>query len=281
MELVATGGKQLTGLCFDGDGVLHCCGAADGRILRLEGSALVEVASTGGAPAALLFDGDNQLFVCDQARSALCVVKPPEGSGTAAAAAGEVTQIVGEYEGAPLKGPHSGVYDSAGQLFFTDPGAYGTTSILSPRGSCFVVTGGADQVLRPLAHECLASPTGIALSPSESAVYVCEQSSNRILRFTQKPPGVWHAAIFHQFAGRLGPTAIVCDHSRDGLLYVARPEAPDLSEHGVISVLSGEGALLREFSVPGPEITSLALSLDARHLYLAEATTNSIYRMLL
>ena len=71
------------------------------------------------------------------------------------------------------------------------------------------------------------------------------------------------------------------DQTRGGLLYVARPELAELSERAVISVLSAEGAVLRELDVPGPEITSLVLSLDARYLYFAEATGNNVFRMLL
>lgn len=209
-------------------------------------------------------------MVCDQARAALCHIKDDV-----------VSPIVTEYESQPLKGPHSCVFDSSGALFFTDSGAPGTTGLVSPKGSCFVVTGGADKVLRPLALDCLAYPTGIALSPTESCIYVCEQATNRILRFTQKPVGVWHPTVFYQFGGRLGPSALCCDHNAGGLLYVARPEAPDVSDKGLVSVLTPEGDLVRHIEVPGPDVTSLALSLDYRYLYIAEGTTNTIYRLAL
>lgn len=87
--------------------------------------------------------------------------------------------------------------------------------------------------------------------------------------------------VFHQFAGRLGPSAIVCDHGRGGLIYVARPEMPELSDKALVSILTPEGALVRELEVPGPEVTGLALSPDGTHLYITEATGNAVYRMLL
>jgi sugar lactone lactonase YvrE len=174
------------------------------------------------------------------------------------------------------------VYDSSNQLYFTDAGPFGETGISNPRGSCFVVSGsGEDRVLRPIALEYLAYPTGLALNPSENIVYVCEQANNRVLRFIQRPTGVFHATVFFQFAGRLGPSSIVCDHSRGGLLYVARPETPDASERGLISILSSEGMLLREFDVPGPEISSLAISPDSKYLYFSESTNNTVCRILL
>lgn len=167
-------------------------------------------------------------------------------------------------------------------MYFTDSGPFGETGLCAPRGSVFMVGSPAqERILRPIALDCLAYPTGLALSPSETAVYVCEQAANRILRFVQRPAGVYHATVFYQFSGRLGPASIVCDHGRGGLLYVARPELPDLTEKGLISVLSPDGELLRDLEVPGPEVTSLALSPDGKYLYFADSTANKVFRILL
>ena len=50
--------------------------------------------------------------------------------------------------------------------------------------------------------------------------YVAELLANRILRFAARPAGVYHQSVFHQFAGRMGPSALAIDE--DGNLYVAR-----------------------------------------------------------
>ena len=117
------------------------------------------------------------------------------------------------------------------------------------------------RMLRPIALRCLASPAGLALSPNDAALFVAEAAQNRVLRYTQKPPGVWHGAVFFQFSGRLGPTALVMDRVRE-FLYVARPEAAELGRTSVVAVLSLDGKLLKEFEVPGvgPEITSMGAS---------------------
>lgn len=101
-----------------------------------------------------------------------------------------------------------------------------------------------------------------------------------MLRFAQRPRGVFHGTVFHQFSGRMGPSAAVCGH--DGTLYVARYELSggsqlsstlsagraraltrrrraELSQHGVISVLDREGSLVREITVDGAEVTGLTL----------------------
>ncbi len=170
------------------------------------------------------------------------------------------------------------VFDGAGALYFTDSGPEGDTGLHNPLGSVFVMSA---RVLRPIALRCLANPTGIALSPNDAALFVAEAAQNRVLRYTQKPPGVWHGAVFHQFSGRLGPSALVVDRVRE-FLYVARPEALDgaggRAAPSLVAVLSLEGKLLKEFAVPGvgPDVTSMALSPDGKELVVCEASTNTI-----
>jgi sugar lactone lactonase YvrE len=189
----------------------------------------------------------------------------------------------------PPQGPHSAAIDSAGNLYFTDSGPFGETSLLDPSGSVFVVTGEANnRILRPLALERLAYPTGIAMGPKESAVFVAEMSANRILRFSQRPAGVWHATVFHQFSGRMGPSALAWDEAR-GYLYAARFEFPDLAAaagagggsgapSGVVSVLTAEGVLLRDIPLPGaPEVTGVALTPEGSHLVVT--CSDAVYKI--
>lgn len=281
----------MCGLAFDAEGRLFACGRDDGKVYVVgEGgsSALVEHINTGGSPCSLAFDHTGRLHVCDAAHRAVLVAE----------ADGSHTPLIATHNDIALRGPHSCVFTADGDIVFSDPGPAGETSIASSRGSVYFAKAGdlaeaaagaaagggalsSSGKTLPVAGSCLAYPSGVALHPGESAMYVCEQSANRLLRFTQRPAGVYHGTVFHQFAGRLGPAAVVCDHTRGGLLYVARPEAPEFAEKGIISVLSAEGALLRDLEVEGPEVTSLALSLDARYLYFAECTNNRVYRMLL
>ena len=130
------------------------------------------------------------------------------------------------------------------------------------------------QILKPLALGSLAYPTGLALSPDERMVYVCEMSANRLLRFFQKPTGVFHYSVFHQFSGGIGPSCVAVDKS--GMIYVGHY---DLSGSGRVSVLSPDGGkVVTELSVPGPEVTGLAISPD-NSLLVTEASTKTIYRL--
>jgi len=281
---------------------------ADGTLYVEEDGSLQEVATTGGAPCGLAVDHTNALHVCDLAHAAVLLVKDDVAGAAAGGgvsvggsgggggggkghhhhhhaqhgAAGQPLVVVNEYEGKSLRGPNSACFDSAGQLFFTDSGPLGETGLLERKGSVFVVTGeGNTRLLRPLAYESLAHPSGICLNAEESAVFVSEMAANRVLRFAQRPAGVWHCSVFHQFAGRLGPSALAFDGAR-GLLYVARFELPELAERGLVTALSAaDGSVVREFAVAGPEVTGLALSPDGDVLVVSEATGNTISKIVL
>ena len=302
------GGKHLTGLSFDVKGQLHCCGNSDGKVFIVrspgaEGAASdgntirpIELLGTGGAPSGLAFGSDDStIFICDQARHALTVV-----TAAASSASSKAILVADEYDGEALLGPHSAIFDRSGQVFFTDSGPHGASGLFDARGSVFMLARTStastasssssssaaaaasteESVLRPLALSCLASPRGLALSPSDAALYVCEAGANRLVRFVQKPAGVFHASVFHQFSGRTGPVAIACDPTRDGLLYVARPESLELSDRGLIAVIDREGVLLKELEIIGaPDLSSLALSPDGAYLFACDAASSSIYRI--
>jgi len=101
-----------------------------------------------------------------------------------------------------------------------------------------------------------------------------------VLRFTQRPPGVWHGAVFFTFSGRLGPSALATDAARS-LLYVARPEAPDAGARGVVSVLSMEGVLLKEFETPGADVSALALAPGGNALFVGDAGSGQVFSIVL
>lgn len=181
-----------------------------------------------------------------------------------------------EYESAQFLGPHSAcMAPQSGLLYFTDSGPLGETSLANPRGSVFVVNP-TTQLLIPLALNCLAYPSGIALSPDERVVYVAETTKNRILRFTQSPPTVYHCSVFHQFSGRFGPTAVCV--SSQGDIFVAHFDFADNADNGRVVVIDSEGEVSAIMSVPGPEITGLCLTPDERYLLITEGSTNSLYR---
>ena len=164
-------------------------------------------------------------------------------------------------------------------LFFTDSGPLGESSLETPCGSIFAIDLSVS-MLKPVIFGKLAHPCGVALSPNENALFVCETLKNRVLRVVIHSSGVYHTPVFHQFSGRLGPTAIAV--SPQGQLYVARYDFSECSKNGIISILNSEtGACESELSVQdASEITGLFFSrVQDDILYATESSTNSLLKI--
>jgi sugar lactone lactonase YvrE len=191
-----------------------------------------------------------------------------------------VVEYIRSYEEKPFKGPNSAAAAKNGTIYFTDSGPLGETTMQNPKGSVFCVI---DEFVQPLAYQCLAHPSGIALSPNDDAIYVCETMQNRLLRFVQKPYGVYHCSVFYTFSGTLGPTGVAVD--KKGFIYVSHFDFADLTKTeegpgtGIITVLSPTGKMYHELKVTGSEITHLSFDPDKKFLYLSERSTKSIYRI--
>lgn len=248
-------------------GILHALLQESGEIITISDSKEVrKIHTTGGAPSGAALDQNGVLYLTDFAHGAVLAVQDN----------GEQEVIVGTYEDKPLIGPNSIIYAPNGNVFFTDSGPFGETGLHNKIGSLFMVSnGGGAQMLRPVSLENLASPSGVALSPDGKFVYVAETMNNRILRFFQKPDGVYHASVFYQLQGRVGPTALVCDSQ--GCLYVGHYDTVSSTTEGHVLVLSKAGKLLNTIMMTGPEISGLAIQGDT--LYVTEVSTGSVFKV--
>lgn len=222
----------------------------------------------------LCFDAQGVAFVCDAAHQAIFRITRVETEDGLQRQ--EIEPYVKEYEQAQFLGPNSLCLSrSTGMIYFTDSGPFGETSLQNPRGSVFAITP-STQLLIPLCLNTLAAPCGLALSTNEKNIYVAETAMNRILRFSQHPPQVFHCSVFCQLSGRFGPTAITVGNNGD--LFVAHFDFADNTENGRVVVIDSNGEITGFISVPGPEITGLCLTDDQRHLLIAERSTTSLYR---
>ena len=190
----------------------------------------LEVAfSTGGQPTGLVFDQQGSSFIADMAHQAIL-------SQTVTDLRIEITPVIKDFDGNNLKGPNSMVLsEKNNSLFFTDSGPLGDSNLENATGSIFAIDLGVS-MLKPIVYGKLAHPCGLALSPEENCLYVAETLNNRVLRVVLHSSGVYHTSVFHQFSGRLGPTAIAI--SPDGKIYVARFDFAETSQNGVISILT-------------------------------------------
>jgi len=63
-----------------------------------------------------------------------------------------------------LIGPNSIVLsEELNSLFFTDSGPFGETSLENPKGSVYIIDL-EELIIKPLALNCLAYPSGLALT---------------------------------------------------------------------------------------------------------------------
>jgi sugar lactone lactonase YvrE len=230
--------------------------------------------NSSGQPQGLEFDNQGVAFVCDAAHQAIFrIIRDETEDGMQRQ---EIEPYVREYEQSQFLGPNSLCLSrQTGMLYFTDSGPFGETSLQNPRGSVFAISP-STQLLIPLCLNTLAHPCGLALSPDEKNIYVAETAMNRILRFSQHPPQVFHCSVFHQLAGRFGPTAIAV--SANGDLFVAHFDFAENTESGRVVVINRDGEVTGYITVPGPEITGLCVTPDQRNLIVTERSTTSIYR---
>jgi sugar lactone lactonase YvrE len=227
------------------------------------------------------FDGLDNLYFADVANASVFY----KSSSKEDSKPSELQILVKDFEGNPLKGPCSiAINRDENSLIVCDAGNFGTTSLNRATGSIFLIElDTPTKISRPLLLNCLAYPADVIFDGSTGIAYVCETFNNRVIRFIQSPPGVYHSSVFHQFTGRLGPTAISIDEL--GNIYVARYEfqSNEVDVDGVISVLNREGYLVGELIVPKmPEITSLCISAKEKQkdsLFLTEKSFNGVLKI--
>ena len=146
--------------------------------------------STGGQPTGLVFDMQGSSFISDLAHQSIL-------SQTVTESRIEITPVIKEFDGNALKGPHSMVLSEKNNcLFFTDSGPFGETSLENPNGSVFAIDMGVN-ALKPIIHNKLCYPTGLAMSNDETLLFVSETSMNRVLRIVCHSSGKHYPSVFH------------------------------------------------------------------------------------
>jgi sugar lactone lactonase YvrE len=145
-------------------------------------------------------------------------------------------------------------YQESNLLFICDAGYFGSTNLNKPSGSVYYVDL-ENKITKPLLVNCLSYPSDICIDSESGRIYITETFKNRILRVVQSPFGTFHTSVFHQFNGRLGPTAICLATTHEDLsnyIFVARYEYQnnDNTIDGLICVLNKEGTLIGELILP-------------------------------
>jgi len=169
--IFAEGLDHPEGLAFDADGVLWAGGEL-GQIYRMDSRGrLREVASLGGFNLGLTFSRAQELYLCNFKLHALVHLNRK----------GRVLESWNRVGNRKLKTPNFSVFDSEGNLYFSDSGDWdevnGWVYRLRPNGKPEVFTG-------PFAFA-----NGLSLSADERFLYVVQSTRDNVMRVEILPDG--------------------------------------------------------------------------------------------
>ncbi len=198
---------------------------------------------------------DGNIYACEYGIGKIIRITPE----------GKISDLVTEYEGKSFNRPNDLAFDKNGNLWFTDPKGYGEDVY---DGRVFCYDFGAGRAI--LTADSLSFPNGIAFSPDDGDLFVCESGRARILRFEVSPGGkLSQKTEFIKLPGG-DPDGIAFDIF--GNLYAAHYDGK------AIYVISPFGEILRKVETPGKNPSNLEFAgEDLKTLYITEDETNSVY----
>lgn len=248
----------LEGPVFDDAGNLYVTDIPFGRIFRISPQGAWELlAQYDGEPNGMKFLGQGQLLIADYRNGLmLCDV-----------ASGAVRPYLTRRNSESFKGINDLVFDSRGNLYFTDQGQ---TGMHDPTGRVYRLRpdGRLDLLLSNA-----PSPNGLALSPDEKVLYLAVTRGNAVWRLPLLDDGsVAKVGQFFASYGPSGPDGLAVD--QQGRVIVANP---GLGYAWVLNHRAEPVLVLR--STVGMSLTNVAFGGPERKtLYCTESVSGSILR---
>jgi gluconolactonase len=191
----------LEGPSFDREGHLYCVDLAHSRIFRIDPARKWSVfADYDGEPNGLKIHKDGRIFVADHRHGVLSF--DPKTA--------EMKVVLSEAHREGFKGLNDLVFDSRGDLYFTDQGQ---SAIEDPTGRIYRLrsTGELD-----LLYKGLPGPNGLVLDLSEKILHIAVTRSNQIVSLPLRPNygGIHKARMFIQLSGSpTGPDGMAIDEA--------------------------------------------------------------------
>ena len=246
----------LEGPVFDAAGQLYVTDIPFGRIFRIDTHGKwTLIAEYDGEPNGMKFLNDQELLIADY-RNGLVVCDIRSGS---------IRPYLTRRNSERFKGVNDLIFDSSGNLYFTDQGQ---TGLHDPTGRVYRLRpGGQLDVL--LSN--VPSPNGVALSPDERVLYVGATRGNAVWRVPLLDDGsVAKVGAFFTSYGPSGPDGLAVDVQ--GPLVVANPGL------GYAWLLNHRAEPLIVIRSPvGASLTNVAFGgVDRSTLYCTESATGSI-----
>ncbi|MFO1270739.1 MAG: SMP-30/gluconolactonase/LRE family protein [Rubrivivax sp.] len=248
----------LEGPVFDDQGNLYVTDIPFGRIFRIDPQGDWElVAQWDGEPNGAKFLNERELVVTDY-RNGLMAVDVRSGA---------VRPFLDRRNSERFKGVNDLVFDSRGNLYFTDQGQ---TGLHDPSGRLYRLRPGGQLDLL-LAN--VPSPNGVALSPDERVLYLAVTRANQVWRVPLLDDGsVSKVGAFFTSYGPSGPDGLAVDVA--GRVIVANP---GLGYAWVLNRRAEPEVVLR--SGAGTSLTNLAFGGPGRKtLYCTESVTGTVLR---
>ena len=248
----------LEGPVFDGAGNLYVTDIPFGRIFRIDPQGEWEqVAEWDGEPNGMKFLDEGVLVITDYRNGLMqCEV-----------ATGTVRPYLDRRNSERFKGVNDLIFDSAGNLWFTDQGQ---TGLHDPTGRLYRLRPGGQL---DLVLDNVPSPNGVALSPDERVLYLAVTRGNEVWRVPLQVDGsVSKVSSFFRSYGPSGPDGLAVDEG--GRLIVANP---GLGYAWVLNHRAEPEIVLR--SAAGASLTNIAFGgPDRKTLFCTESVTGTILR---
>ncbi len=247
----------LEGPVCDAKGNLYVTDIPYGRVFRIDpaGGNWDLVAEYDGEPNGMKFLSDGALLITDY-KNGLMVLE---------LASGRVHPFLERRNSERFKGVNDLVFDSRGNLYFTDQGQ---TGMHDPTGRIYRLA--PDGKLDALITNA-PSPNGVVLSPDEKILYVGMTRGNSVWRIPLLPDGsVSKVGQFFTSYGPSGPDGLAMDVT--GRLFVANPGL------GWVWVLDAHGRPVEILRGPaGSSITNVAFGGPGRRtLYMTDSSSGTV-----
>jgi gluconolactonase len=248
----------LEGPVVDEAGNLYVTDVPWGRVFRIDERGDWDlVVEYDGEPNGMKFTDAHTLLIADHAKGLLRLD----------VRSGGLTSHLSRRNTEGFKGLNDLIFDSRGNLFFTDQGQ---TGLQDPSGRVYRLApdGKLDMLLSNV-----PSPNGIALSPDEQVLYVAVTRGNCVWRGPLRSDGsMTKVGQFFTSYGPVGPDGLAVDVQ--GRLFVANPGL------GYVWMLDALGRPINVFRGPaGSSTTNLAFGgLDRKTLFVTDSTNGAILR---
>lgn len=260
-KLIGQGYKFAEGPAIDRAGILYFSDVRGNMIYKWDGKTVTVFAENTGGVNGLAIHKDGSIYGC--AGSGKAIVKyTPDGKRSV---------VLDKLDGKPLNSVNDLVFDSKGNLFFTNPVGMNAPKPGEPTPN--VVRLGADGTAKIVATEP-GYPNGIKISPDGKTLYVNDTLSNSVVwKYPLSATGeVGKGEIFIKFGSG------VCDGlavAQSGNVYVV------INLGAKIVKVSPDGKVLDEYRFPrGSGVSNVCFAgKDMKTLYVTLGTKGSVYEM--